>query len=88
MTCVACKLLESYVRDTVVEHMTDNSLNSECQHGFQKLRSCVTQLIVIEVKEDFMQLIDNGYPFDVVYLDFKQVFDTVSHQRLMCKFAS
>ena len=52
----------------MVEHMTNNSLYSECQHGFRKHRSCVTQLL--EVMEDFSQLIDNGYPVDVVYLDF------------------
>ena len=36
-----------------------------------------------------MQLIDNGNPVDVVYLDFeKKTFDTAPHQRLMCKLAS
>ena len=29
-----------------------------------------------------MQLLDNGYPVDVVYLDFKKAFDTVLHQWL------
>ena len=40
-----------------------------------------------EVMEDFTQLIDNGYPVDIVYLDFKKAFNTVPHQRLMCKLA-
>ena len=60
--------------------MTDKF--SECQHGFKKLTSCLTQLF--EVMEDFMQLTDDGYPIDVVYLDFKKAFDTVPHQRLTC----
>ena len=85
LTCVACKLLESFVRNAVVDHRTDNNLYSECQHGFRKHTSCVTQLL--EVIEDFTQQIDNGYPV-VVYLDFKKAFDTVPHQRLMCKLAS
>ena len=68
LTCVACKLLESYERDAMVEHMPDNSLYSECQHRFRKHRSCATQLL--EAMEDSMQLIDNSYPADVVYLDF------------------
>ena len=38
--------------------------------------------------EDFTPLIDNGYSVDVVYLDLKKAFDTVPHQRLMCKRAS
>ena len=83
LTCVACKLLESCLRDNVVEHMTENNLYLECEYGFRKQRSCVTQLL--EVMEDFTQLIDNGYPVDVVYLDFKKSVDTVPHQRLMCK---
>ena len=66
--------------------MTDNSLYSECQHGFRKHRSCFTQLL--EIMEDFTPLIDNGYSVDVVYLDLKKAFDTVPHQRLMCKRAS
>ena len=41
-----------------------------------------------EVMKDFTQLIDNGYPVDIVYLDFKKAFNTVPHQRLMCKLAS
>ena len=45
-----------------------------------------TQLL--EVMEDFTQLIDNGYPVDVVYLDFKKAFDAVPHHRLMGKLAS
>ena len=68
-----CKLLESFVRDAVVEHMTDNNLNSECQHEFRKHRLCVTELL--EVMEDFTQLIGKGYPVDVVYLDLKKAFD-------------
>ena len=84
MTCVASKLLESFVRD--LGNMTDNDIYSECQHRLRKHRSCVTQLL--EVMEDFTQLINNGYPVDVVYLDFKKSVDTVPHQRLMCKLVS
>ena len=35
--------------------------------GFRNHRSCVIQLL--DVMADFTQLIDNGYPVDVVYLD-------------------
>ena len=50
----------------MVEHMTDNKLYSECQYRFRKQRSCVTR--VLEIMEDFTQLIDNVYSVDVVYL--------------------
>ena len=70
LTCVACKLLEPFARDAVIERMIDNNLYSKCQHGFWIRRSYVTQLL--ETMEDFTQLIDNGYPVNVAYLDSKK----------------
>ena len=58
LTCVTCKILESFVRDVIVNHMTDNDLYAKCQHGFRKKRSCVTQLL--EVMEDFTTMFNNG----------------------------
>ena len=36
LACVACKVLESFVRDAIVTHLTENRLYAECQHGFRK----------------------------------------------------
>ena len=38
LTCVASKVLESFVRDAIVTHLTENRLYAECQHGFRKKR--------------------------------------------------
>ena len=46
-------------------------------------RSCVTQLI--EVLDDWLELMDNGFSIDTIYLDFSKAFDTVPHQRLFLK---
>ena len=86
LTCVTSKLLEFFIRDTVVKHMTDNGLYSECQHGFRKQRSCITQLLL--VMEDLTKFIEDGHPIDTVYLDFKKAFDSVPHQRLLSKLAA
>ena len=43
LTCICCKLLEQFLRDNIVEHMAENDLYSDSQHGFRKQRSCVTQ---------------------------------------------
>ena len=43
----------------------------------------MTQLLV--VIELCTQMLDAGDPVDAIYLDFSQVFDTVPHQRLLCK---
>ena len=55
---------------------------NETQHGFISKRSCLTNLLqFIEKITDF---IDQGYPVDVVFLDFQKVFDKVP-QRLLLK---
>jgi hypothetical protein len=83
LTCVSCKLLESIVRDSIVEHMKENSLYAKCQHGFRSHRSCITQLL--EVMEDFTKALDEGEWIDVLYLDFRKAFDSVSHPKLINK---
>ena len=83
LTCVLCKVLENLVRDAIVSHFIDNNLYVNCQHGFRKKRSCVTQLL--EVMENVTTLLDEGQNIDIVYLDFKKAFDTVPHERLLVK---
>ena len=80
------KIIESIIRDIIVADMNDYNLYSDCQHGFCKHRSCVTQLL--HVVEDLSDMLDNGDPNDIIYLDFKKAFDQVSHKRLAVKFES
>ena len=44
LTSVICKVMESIVRDEVVDHMNRNNLFSNEQHGFVPRRNCVTNL--------------------------------------------
>lgn len=83
LTCIICKILESFIRDAIVSYMTEIELFSKCQHGFRPGRSCMTQLL--EVMEDFTKMWDNKDSFDIVYLDFRKAFDTVPHKRLLTK---
>jgi ribosomal protein S20 len=34
LTAIVCKLMEGFIRDAVLKHMTGNGLLTECQHGF------------------------------------------------------
>ncbi len=86
LTCILCKLMESFIRDAIQDHMEDLNLYSSCQHGFRKKRSCISQLL--RVMENFTKLIDEGQSFDTVYLDFRKAFDTVPHERLLTKLES
>ena len=83
LTSVICKVLESFIRDTIQIHMEHNKLYSTCQHGFRKKRSCTSQLL--EVMEDFTGFLEGKQNFDVIYLDFRKAFDSVPHERLLLK---
>ena len=76
-------MLESIFRDNIVAYMNDYNLHSDCQYGFCKHRSCVTQLL--HVFEDLSDMFDNSDPYDTIYFERKKAFDQVSHKRLAVK---
>ena len=86
LTAVLSKVLESIIRDHLLEHMTVNGLFADEQHGFVPGRSCTTQLLL--AIEDWTEKLENGEPVDVIYLDFRKAFDSVPHQRLINKLRS
>ena len=86
LTSVVGKIMESCLRDAVVEHLEKNGLINDTQHGFRAHRSCLTNLL--EFLEDVTLAVDEGKPVDVIYLDFAKAFDKVPHVRLCCKLQS
>jgi len=45
LTSVVDKLLESIIKDHILDHFFENNLFTPYQHGFLPKRSCVTQLL-------------------------------------------
>ena len=45
LTSVICKLLETLIRDHMVEFLVKHNLINTSQHGFLKIRSCLTNLL-------------------------------------------
>ena len=86
LTSIVCKVMEKIIRKHIIDHLDYNSFISNYQYGFRSGRSCVLQLL--DVLEDWSGYIDNGVPFDTVYLDFAKAFDTVPHKRLLDKISS
>ena len=66
-----------------MKHLLDNNLLSDCQYGFRPGRSCSIQLL--EVLDQWSELLDSSNPVDTIYLDFSKAFDTVPHERLLSK---
>jgi hypothetical protein len=83
LTSHICKVLESIIWDSIVDHLDRNKLINKTQHGFVRGRSCLTNLL--EFLEDVTEYVDQGSPVDVIYLDFQKAFDKVPHQRLLKK---
>ena len=83
LTSVVCKLLETLIRDHMVEFLVKHKLINTSQHGFLKARSYLTNLLCF--LEEITKWVDDGSPVDVVYLDFQKAFDKVPHQRLLLK---
>ena len=69
-----------------MEHLINNQLLNDTQHGFLQGRSCLTNLL--EYLNLLTRLVDEGHSVDVLYLDFSKAFDKVPHARLIDKLAS
>jgi Reverse transcriptase (RNA-dependent DNA polymerase) len=85
LTSVPCKKLEGLIKDKIMEHFLAEKLITDNQHSFMPGRSCATNLTIILNK--LTQIIDNGNPADVFYLDFAKAFDKVPvpRERLLVK---
>jgi hypothetical protein len=83
LTCVVGKVIESLLRDKILQHLVLNKLIRKSQHGFMSGRSTLTNLLAY--LEALTALVDEGHAVDVLYLDFAKAFNKVPHERLIAK---
>ena len=83
LTSVPGKVLESIIKDRIVNFLETNNLIVTSQHGFRHGRSCVTNLL--DFYNHVFRECDRSKAVDVVFLDFRKAFDKVPHKRLMRK---
>ena len=81
LTSVCCKTLEHIICKRMLSHLEDKEIVSTLQHEFRNGHSCEGQLIL--TMHDIMQNFDSKQQTDLVILDFRKAFDTVSHKKLM-----
>ena len=66
-----------------MNHLSQNNLLSDNQHGFRACRSCETQLIT--TVQELAKNMSSGKQIDAILLDFSKAFDKVPHRRLLMK---
>ena len=76
-------MLESIVKDRLMNHLLENKLIGDSQHGFMPGKSCATNLV--EFTDFVTEAVDKGKSVDIFYLDFSKAFDKVPHKRLLKK---
>ena len=81
LTSIACRILESIFRDSIMGYLKTNSILSDKQFGFLGGRSTILQLLI--AMDEWTEILDRGGAMDVIYCDFQKAFDTVAHNRLM-----
>ena len=83
MTSIICKVMESIIKDDILAYMVSNQLLTNLQHGFVPEKSCQSKILLML---NFpTELIKSRADVDLVYLDFAKAFDSVPHNRLICK---
>ena len=83
LTSIVGKILETLIRNKIVEYLELNNFIKNSQHGFRKNRSCLTNLL--EFFDVVYKNVADSKPYDVIYLDFEKAFDKVPHKHLIRK---
>lgn len=86
LTSVSRKLVEQITRSDITGRVRDNQGTGPSQRGSLKDRSCLTD--PISFYDQVTRLVDEAKAVDVVYLDFSEAFDSVSHGILPEKMAA
>ena len=86
LTSIFSKILEKFIKEEISHHMTNNELLNNAQYGFWSKRFCVLQLL--EAMKEWTKSLDDGLQVDVIYLEFKKVFDSAPHNRLLKKLSA
>ena len=81
LLCIVSKVLERCIFNHCCPHLSPFFYH--LQHGFQRGKSTVTQLL--EVYHDILDMLASGQEVDVIHLDLSKAFDKVPHNLLLSK---
>nr|XP_047144736.1 uncharacterized protein LOC105847031 [Hydra vulgaris] len=70
LTSIPSKIIEKIIRKKLIIYITENNLLTSQQHGFIQNKGCLTNLL--ETFNIITTEIENGYPVDILFLDFEK----------------
>ena len=70
------QLIQKYISRDI----KDKKIIRSCQHGFTKSKSCLTDMISF-----YSGMVDERTAVDIVYLDFRNASDSISHETCLEK---
>jgi hypothetical protein len=73
LTSIPCKVMESIIKDNMMQHLQRENLIKDSQHGFMEGRSCATNLLLFQ--DELTKAIYAGISADIFFLDFAKAFD-------------
>jgi len=82
-TSIPEKTMEQLILEAIIKQVGEKKVIRSSQRGFTKGKSCLTNLIAFY--NGMIGWVDEGRAVDVIYLDFRKAFDTVSHNILLGK---
>ena len=83
LTSCMCKLMETVIKDQIVQFLADKGLISKCQHAFIKHHSTASNLLAS--LRDWSIGLNSHLRTDIVYIDFSKAFDSIVPSKLLFK---
>ena len=85
LTPIIAKILERIIKKNIENHVENEQIFSECQHGFRKGRSTSSNLI--HFINDLCNIANQSKSISIIYTDLRKAFDCVPHDLLLLKLA-
>jgi len=86
LTCTMCKIMESVIKEQLLNYLLSRQLISRKQHAFIAKHSTATNLL--ECTHDWVVSISKHLSTDIVYVDFSRAFDSIVFSKALTKIAA